>query len=261
MMAADALGEIGDPSAVEPLIGALEDDFDSEVRESAADALGMIGAPRAVEPLIGVLENDSDSDVRRLVADALGKIGDARAVGPLVTALENDSDSNVRLCSAAALAGFECDRVRDALKAARDRKNKCAAIALAWQIGGDELESAGKLEVINELPLRILVYARARWGDMSAVEEIIFEQPYLFYFIPRFRADVFSRMPAGFPEYDFKANYATREKQAETVKAWYEKNKDRLAWDAKARKYFRVSREGKSVQRDKGPPGQKPETP
>jgi hypothetical protein len=51
--AAEALGEIGDKRAVEPLIKALgyEDEY---VRKSAAEALGKIGDARAVEPLIKV---------------------------------------------------------------------------------------------------------------------------------------------------------------------------------------------------------------
>ena len=45
--AAEALGRLGDPDAVEPLIDALWDD-DSRVRLKAAWALGQIGDSRAV---------------------------------------------------------------------------------------------------------------------------------------------------------------------------------------------------------------------
>ena len=61
MLAAEALGKIGDEQAVEPLIKALSYDGgrwrDREVREAAAWALGEIGDERAVEPLIGVHDN------------------------------------------------------------------------------------------------------------------------------------------------------------------------------------------------------------
>jgi HEAT repeat protein len=238
MCAASALGKIGDLCALEPLIKTLENDSNYDVRWCAADSLGEIGDPRAVEPLIKVLENNSDFILRSYAAVALGEIGDPRAIESLLTTLENDSDSNVRDWSAVALAGFECARVREALKAARSRKNKGAAIALAWQFGGDNIESAGRLKIEDLILQVFLVGARARWGDGNAVEEIIRNLPYLYYFLRCFHADVFSRMPAGFPEYDFKANYATRKKQAKAAWAWYEKNKARLAWDAKARKYF-----------------------
>ena len=71
--AAEALGEIGDAYAVEPLSAALKSK-DTDVCASAAKALGKIGAP-AVEPLIAALEAE-EYDVRMHAARALGKIGD-----------------------------------------------------------------------------------------------------------------------------------------------------------------------------------------
>jgi HEAT repeat protein len=91
--AAEALGDIGDKRAVEPLIKALSDGG-QEVRESAARALGEIGDKRAVKPLIKALE-DEDYSVRAIAAGALGNIGDKRAVEPLIKALK-DKDFNVR---------------------------------------------------------------------------------------------------------------------------------------------------------------------
>lgn len=108
--AAQALGKIGDPQALVPLVGALKDP-DRRVRDAAAGALDdmqwqpgndedavayyivkghwddcvRIGAP-AVEPLIGVLK-DGDYDVRGNVVNALGEIGDPRSVGPLIQLL------------------------------------------------------------------------------------------------------------------------------------------------------------------------------
>jgi HEAT repeat protein len=48
--AAESLGRIEDPAAVDPLIDTLWDD-DSRVRLKAAWALGRIGDPRALRPL------------------------------------------------------------------------------------------------------------------------------------------------------------------------------------------------------------------
>jgi HEAT repeat protein len=61
------------------LIAALKDK-DSLVRAQAADALGQIKDVRAIEPLIAALK-DKDSLVRERAADALGQIKGARAVG------------------------------------------------------------------------------------------------------------------------------------------------------------------------------------
>ena len=94
----EALGKLGDPQAVPPLIKALGDDWD-DVRRAAAEALGRIGAP-AVPPLIQAL-GDSDRDVRAVSAEALGKLGDPRAVPALIQAL-GDSDRDVRRAAAEA---------------------------------------------------------------------------------------------------------------------------------------------------------------
>jgi HEAT repeat protein len=99
--AAGALGDIGDPGAVEPLIAALKNDELSGVRWKAAEALSKIGAP-AVEALIGALRHDDD-DVRWKAAIALGEIGDPRAITPLITLL-CDNDRFVRGRAAYALS-------------------------------------------------------------------------------------------------------------------------------------------------------------
>jgi HEAT repeat protein len=114
--AVDALGEILDVRAVEPLIATLQD-RGKEVREAAQAALVKLGA-LSVELLAPGLSY-KDSGVQRLVAEALvrigdvrpvellivhlkqgcvpaatalGEIGDVRAVEPLIVALNNGND-------------------------------------------------------------------------------------------------------------------------------------------------------------------------
>jgi HEAT repeat protein len=73
--AVEALGEVGDSQAVNPLIYLLEDrDEDAALRERACKALGMIGDPRAIETLDLTLK-DEDPGVRRASAEALKKLG------------------------------------------------------------------------------------------------------------------------------------------------------------------------------------------
>jgi len=70
--AVEALGDIGDSRAVDPLIEALK--YKNEyVRVDAAIALGKIGDNRAVEPLTNALR-DKDSYVRSNAVEALEKI-------------------------------------------------------------------------------------------------------------------------------------------------------------------------------------------
>jgi vesicle coat complex subunit len=66
---------------------------DVKIREEAAETLGELKDPRAVEPLIKALK-DKDSRVRSEAAIALGKLRDPRAVEPLIEALK-DKDPEV----------------------------------------------------------------------------------------------------------------------------------------------------------------------
>jgi HEAT repeat protein len=71
--AAESLAKIGRP-AVAPLICALDDRI-SYVRAMAAQVLGNLGDPRALIPLKKALQ-DKDSSVRKEAKEALIKLGD-----------------------------------------------------------------------------------------------------------------------------------------------------------------------------------------
>jgi HEAT repeat protein len=87
--AAEALGELGDPQAVDPLIAVLEDE-DVFVRLAAVEALGKIGEASAVTSLTKTLwrsetpSGESLADVQTAAATALAAIGDPSAIKPLV---------------------------------------------------------------------------------------------------------------------------------------------------------------------------------
>ena len=97
---AEALGEIGDPKAVDPLIASLKDD-DERLRASAAYALGALGDAKAVEPLAAALEDESVL-VAANAAEALGKLGDKKALGPLIEAMQF-ADGDVKFFAHASL--------------------------------------------------------------------------------------------------------------------------------------------------------------
>lgn len=98
--AAAALGTLGEP-ALDDLIGEL-DHYDVRVRLGIIEALGDIRDPRAVEPLSLILEEDASIEVRWAIALALGNIGDVRAIPSLVTTL-GDPDKYMRFGAAIAL--------------------------------------------------------------------------------------------------------------------------------------------------------------
>jgi hypothetical protein len=104
--AADALGILGDKTAIEPLIAILKHKrLDTSIwaispkipyRVAAAIALGKLGDISAVEPLIAVLLNKGVAwsasvfmyPVQAAAATALGQLGDRRAIAPLTVAVE-----------------------------------------------------------------------------------------------------------------------------------------------------------------------------
>ena len=65
-------------------------DTELMVRECAAEALGVIGDPRAVEPLINALK-DKEDYVWLETPTALGQIGDAQALEPLIEDMNDDN--------------------------------------------------------------------------------------------------------------------------------------------------------------------------
>jgi len=94
MAAARTLGKLGDARAVEPLLQILKDErANKEVRRDAAFALGTFRDKRAVEPLVNILKNNQeDIWLRVAVAGALGNIGDERAIEPLEVGMKDPSD-------------------------------------------------------------------------------------------------------------------------------------------------------------------------
>lgn len=101
--AAAALGRLRDIASVPPLCRALE--YGGDLPMVAAWALGEIGDPRAVPELLEVLrsgERAAEGDLRRTAAIALGRIGDESAVPALCEALR-DPVIEVRESAAEAL--------------------------------------------------------------------------------------------------------------------------------------------------------------
>ncbi|RLE29426.1 hypothetical protein DRJ54_04650, partial [Candidatus Acetothermia bacterium] len=91
------IGDSGDSRHVPELIAALEDE-NGNVRRLAASALGKIGDPRAVEPLLTLLASESKPQVRQYAIKALGKIGHpkARAALERIASDPQERDYNVK---------------------------------------------------------------------------------------------------------------------------------------------------------------------
>ena len=90
LSAISALGRLGDKQAVPYLVEALQSE-NHYVRRESARALGILGVPEAVEPLIEAVDTDKDNEVRRNAIVALGQLGDEQAVDILTQAMEESS--------------------------------------------------------------------------------------------------------------------------------------------------------------------------
>jgi HEAT repeat protein len=90
--AVESLGKAQSKRAVDPLLSVLFNDRDSAVREDAVRALGEIGDPHAVEHLFMVMR---EPELRTVAVEALGRIGDRRAVPILIDVVTGTSPPKV----------------------------------------------------------------------------------------------------------------------------------------------------------------------
>lgn len=77
----ETLGALGSKSAVQPLVEIVKGDLDTAVRQDAIRALGNIGDSSATEYLLGILD---DPRLQIQAIEALGKIGDRKSVPALL---------------------------------------------------------------------------------------------------------------------------------------------------------------------------------
>lgn len=106
LVALTALGRIGDPRAVEPLIDTLHTHSDFRHRREAARALAHLSHESVLPALVAAL-GDRHREVRYAVVAALGYLGDARAAQPLQTAYLTERVARVRTGIERALAHLD----------------------------------------------------------------------------------------------------------------------------------------------------------
>ncbi|RJQ46130.1 MAG: HEAT repeat domain-containing protein [Gaiellales bacterium] len=115
--AAVELGRQKERRAVDAMTHVIEDD-DPYVREAVAWALGEIGDPAAVESLSRAAAGDESETVRENAVYSLGQIGDAVAVAPLMEIFLGEARPNIEAYEAgqdepnpALLAAFSLRRI------------------------------------------------------------------------------------------------------------------------------------------------------
>lgn len=159
--AAESLGEIGDESAVEPLLNLLTSN--SMTMYNVSNALSKIKSEKTVEPLIKLLKSD-DKKIKRQSATILGNIGDKRAIEPLIVAL-NDKDAYLRSRTVRALGQINNNKVIDPILAALNDN--------AASVRGDAARSLGEMgEEIHLKPLEKLLIDKNENVQKSAQDAI-----------------------------------------------------------------------------------------
>jgi len=140
---AEALGDIGDETAIETLIEMLKDrDFD--VTNSAIRALKKNGK-QAFEPLLEILKNSEDTKLKENTAYILGTIKNKLAVEPLMKEFKDSDDVDLRCAGAIALGEIGSSDAIDALKSGiqdeDDKVRKAVSIAFGYTNNEEAIES------------------------------------------------------------------------------------------------------------------------
>ena len=158
--AAIGIASVFDDVRIVPSTIPLLKDADWWIRIAAADTLGRLKDPRAVEPLIAAL---ADEDVRWTAVEALGRIGDPRALNALGKMLA-DPQPNVRIEVLEALKNFAHPQVPQVItKVASgdtDRNVRSHALAILDELAKDDAAKA-QAAGVREQALR----ARSAQGE------------------------------------------------------------------------------------------------
>ena len=156
--------KIGGENVVESLINALTDD-DHKAREAIAEALGGYRDERVVEPLIAALK-DEEPRVREAAARALGDVNDVQAVEPLIEALK-DEEPKVREAAASALEDVnDVQAVEPLIEALKDEEKEVRGAA-AKSLGGYKDERA-----VEPLIEAMLCLNGGVWASESAAKSL-----------------------------------------------------------------------------------------
>jgi len=133
--AAQALASSGDASV---LLRSSADPA-AEVREAVAFAIGEVGDPVAIEWLTQAAQHDPDDGTREAAVAALGSLGDDRAL-PLLIELASSASPKVRRRAVVALSVFESEEAAAAIRSAAADRNPMVKEAAEMIVGGQPVD-------------------------------------------------------------------------------------------------------------------------
>jgi HEAT repeat protein len=158
------LGSLKDRRALPILLDALKERKDSYYRETVINAIGELGDKEAIEPLLQILVDDKEHlNSRVATARALEKFGDIKTVEPLLQILRNEKEQKeLRIATAGALGATKDKRpvevlIKILVKSNEDNWLRVAAASALGDIG--DRRAIGPLEAAMKDPSGSLKHA------------------------------------------------------------------------------------------------------
>jgi MFS family permease len=175
VVAAWALGRIGDPGGIEPLRKGMSSHYRS-IQAHCARALGSLGDAESAPMLLERLKTETDRGLRMAYASALGKLHIVEAVEPLMEFLQGSEDRSTRLELALALARIVGDESSFIRLSRQFPTSFGTAAAQALESLGKRLERYGSESALGSERIQAAVDAFARDDlelGVSLLQEII----------------------------------------------------------------------------------------
>lgn len=180
--AARSLGIRQEKAAVEQLLARLQDEQERDVvKHAVLDALGRIGDPRALQPIIEVLQHEGNGELRASAAQALGLFSDARARQALLDALQSEQKIVVQAAVVGALGHLQHEQaVNPLLALLRQTRQPELRREIARSLGtiGDPRAVKPLLAIMQQAPNdpgleSTAIVALGQIGDPLAIEPLL----------------------------------------------------------------------------------------
>lgn len=179
VVAAWALGRIGDPAAYDALLRGLDSDYRS-IQAHCARALGAMGRPEVAELLIDRLRMEENRGLQMAYASALGHLGAAQATRELLVLLRNTDNPGARLevaLSLGRLVGNEHNFVQLARNVRSDPGTTLAQAVLALKRRLDRTSAeAETLHSLIDEEMTVLGHGEVEDGS-RALGQLIRQMP------------------------------------------------------------------------------------
>lgn len=159
------------------LLKALDYAKDRNIRNQAVEALGDLRESSAVEPLLERLDNDSYGS-QEVIIQALASIGDERAVSPLIARIRRQRAS-FSTAEISALRKIGLPAVKPLLHLLKDKvgdtKDHIAIITLLEEIGGEEVITGIRnlLPQVNPSLIPGMAETLGRMGDKRSIAPLV----------------------------------------------------------------------------------------